>query len=138
MRIAATLFALCLITSPALAQELTAPPPGATAYIIAPADGATVTSPFTVRFGLHGMGVAPAGVDKPKTGHHHLLIDTPLPPLDENIPSDDQHRHFGGGQTEVELSLPPGKHSLQLLLGDQNHIPFAPSVQSEIVTVTVE
>lgn len=138
MRITPSLFALCLFAAPALAQERTAAPDGAEAYIIAPADGATVTSPFVVRFGLKGMGVAPAGVEKPKTGHHHLLVDTPVPALDEPIPSDDQHRHFGGGQTEVELTLPPGKHTLQMILGDQNHIPLDPSVQSQVVTVTVE
>jgi hypothetical protein len=129
---------LCLIASSAGAQERTPSPPDAMLYFISPADGATVTSPFVVRFGLSGMGVAPAGVGKAKTGHHHLIIDAPLPPLDEPVPSDEKHRHFGGGQTEVELDLPPGRHTLQLLLGDSNHIPHAPPVTSERITVTVQ
>jgi len=97
-----------------------------------------VTSPFTVRFGLKGMGIAPAGVANPNTGHHHLLIDTDLPPDNLPIPNDDKHRHFGAGQTEVELTLPPGQHTLQLVLGDANHIPHQPPVHSEKITVTVQ
>lgn len=108
------------------------------AYFISPADGDTVTNPVTVRFGLKNMGVAPAGVDKPATGHHHLLVDTGLPALDKPVPSNDQHRHFGGGQTETTLELPPGEHTLQLLLGDHNHIPHDPPVMSEQITITVE
>jgi hypothetical protein len=84
------------------------------------------------------MGVAPAGVTKANTGHHRLLIDTDLPPMDEPIPNNAQHLHFGGGQTETVLDLPPGKHTLQLLLGDANHIPFNPSVMSKKITVTVK
>ena len=87
---------------------------GAYVYIVSPAHGEVVTSPYKVVFGLSGMGVAPAGVDKAKTGHHHLLIDTGLPDLNRPIPADDRHRHFGGGQTEVAIELPPGEHSLQL------------------------
>lgn len=124
------------LASAACAQ--TAAPAGAKAYIISPADGATVSSPVTVRFGLSGMGVAPAGVEKEKTGHHHLIVDSPLPPMDEPIPSDDQHRHFGGGQTEATLTLPPGTHTLQLLLADHNHIPHNPPIVSPKITITVK
>jgi len=114
-------------------------PEGAEVYIISPADGATVSNPVLVQFGLRGMGVAPAGIAKENTGHHHLLIDLDQPPaLDKPLPSDAHHRHFGGGQTEVMLDLVPGKHTLQLLLGDQAHIPHQPPVISEPVTITVE
>ena len=113
-------------------------PQGAKAYIISPMDGATVSSPVKVQFGLQGMGVAPAGVDKAKTGHHHLLINTDAPALDKPIPSDANHKHFGGGQTEVMLDLKPGKHTLQLLLGDKGHVPHNPAVLSEKITITVK
>ena len=114
-------------------------PDGARVYFIEPTDGATVKNPVTVRFGLHGLGVAPAGVERPDTGHHHLLIDVDaLPPLDQPIPADAQHRHFGGGQTEATLELPPGRHTLQLLLGDYQHAPLQPPVASERITITVE
>lgn len=129
----ALIFAAMLVPAPALACKVTG-----NAYIIAPADGATVSGPFRVIFGLRGMGVAPAGVEKCGSGHHHLLIDTGLPALDAPIPADDNHRHFGGGQTEAELQLPPGRHSLQLLLGDHNHVPHTPPVVSEAITITVE
>ncbi len=89
-------------------------------------------------FGLKGMGVAPAGTDKENTGHHHLIIDAPLPPLDEPIPADDHHVHFGGGQTETTIELAPGTHTLQLLLADQNHVPHEPPVVSDRITITVE
>lgn len=126
-----------LLTLPVHAR--TPAPDGAQAYIIAPADGETVSSPVNVRFGLHGMGVAPAGVDKDKTGHHHLLINIKTPPaLDKPIPSDNQHKHFGGGQTEARIDLPPGKHTLQLLLGDKNHVPHQPPVMSKPITITVK
>lgn len=116
-------------------------PEGAAPYIISPADGATVKSPLTVVFGLKGMGVAPAGIDKPKTGHHHLLIDTDVPSgedLDYAIAADENHVHFGGGQTETTIELAPGKHTLQLLMGDANHVPHNPPLASDIVTITVE
>ncbi len=130
---------MLLTAAPALAADRTPSPEGAQVYIISPADGATVTNPVTVRFGLKGMGIAPAGIEKDKTGHHHLLIDVAeLPPLDEPIPADDSHKHFGGGQTEVTLELPPGTRTLQLLLGDQNHIPHEPPVMSERITITVQ
>jgi hypothetical protein len=124
--------------SPAAAQ--TASPAGAKVYIINLKDGAEVTSPFLVQFGLSGMGVAPAGVEKPNTGHHHLIIDTKL--TDEQmkapIPADDTHKHFGGGQTEAMVPLPQGKHTLQLVLGDWSHIPHNPPVMSEPITITVK
>jgi Domain of unknown function (DUF4399) len=110
-------------------------PPGAKVYFVSPTDGAIVPLTFTVRFGLLNMGVAPAGVEKANSGHHHLLIDTPLPALDEPIPSDANHLHFGGGQTEATITLAPGKHTLQLLLGDANHVPHVPPVFSKPITV---
>lgn len=113
-------------------------PEGARVYIISPADGARVTSPLTVVFGLSGMGVAPAGVEKKNTGHHHLIVDAELPDMDEPIPADDHYRHFGGGQTEITLELDPGEHTLQLLLGDWSHVPHEPPVTSERITITVE
>lgn len=109
------------------------------AYIISPSHGEVVSSPVMVRFGLSGMGVAPAGTDKTGTGHHHLLIDVnELPDLNKPVPADANHRHFGGGQTEVKLELDPGQHTLQLLLGDKHHIPHDPAVVSEKITITVE
>ena len=130
---------LAAFSGPALAERMAAPE-GAAAYIIAPADGATVTSPVTVVFGLRGMGIAPAGVGKEGTGHHHLLIDIEPEALDLDaaLPADDHVKHFGGGQTETSLDLAPGRHTLRLLLGDMNHVPFDPPVVSEEITVTVE
>lgn len=137
---ALTLLAGLFIGSAAAADsglERKASSPDSAVYMISPADGATLTGPVTVRFGLRGMGVAPAGIDKAGTGHHHLLIDTELPPLGLPIPNDDQHRHFGGGQTETQVELPPGEHTLQLILGDDRHVPHDPPVVSEIITITV-
>lgn len=112
---------------------------GAKVYLIAPTDGDVIKSAVTVKFGLKGMGVAPAGVDIDKTGHHHLLIDVEKSPaMDKPIPKDDNHRHFGGGQTEMTLSLPPGKHTLQLILGDKVHIPHSPPLVSDKITITVK
>lgn len=107
-------------------------------YIISPADGENVTGPVTVRFGLSNMGMAPAGVEMKNTGHHHLLLNTDLPPLDQPIPADDNHLHFGKGQTETVLDLPPGTHTLQLILGDHMHKPHEPAVISERITITVK
>ena len=110
----------------------------AAAYFITPFDGEKIPGgKLWVRFGLRGMGVAPAGVEKQFTGHHHLLVNTGLPPLDEAIPSDDNHIHFGRGQTEYFLELPPGEHTLQLLLGDHLHVPHQPPVMSKQITVYV-
>lgn len=114
-------------------------PEGAKVYFISPADGETVSSPVTVRFGLSGMGVAPAGTAKDHTGHHHLLIDVEeVPPLDKPVPNDDNHMHFGGGQTEASIELSPGMHTLQLLLGDMGHLPHDPPVISEKITIEVQ
>jgi len=131
-----------LTASPVFAQPMddfrTPSPEGAEVYIISPADGATVTSPVTVQFGLKGMGVAPAGVEKAHTGHHHLLIDRDPPALDEPMPTEPGLVHFGGGQTETTIELEPGTHTLQMILGDMNHIPHNPPVMSEKITITVE
>ena len=114
-------------------------PSGARVYFIGLEDGAVVQSPLSVCFGLSGMGVAPAGVVKENTGHHHLLIDVDnLPPLDLPLPNDVKHRHFGGGQTEVVVELEPGPHSLQLVLGDSNHIPHQPPIMSERIEIEVK
>ena len=127
-----------LLISPLLALAATPAPPGAEVYFISPKDGETVSSPVTVRFGLKGMGVAPAGMQKDATGHHHLLIDADLPPLDQPVPTDDHHKHFGAGQTETVITLPPGKHTLQLLLGDFAHTPHEPPVMSPKITIEVK
>ena len=112
-------------------------------YFISPANNAVVSNPVTLQFGLKGMGIAPAGSESTnpahKTGHHHLLIDTPLP-TDMTLPiaMDEKHRHFGGGQTETSLQLTPGKHTLQLLQADKNHIPHVPAVYSPVLTIIVK
>jgi hypothetical protein len=116
----------------------TASPAGAEVYFVSPPNGAEVTSPVTIQFGLRGMGVAPAGVTSPNTGHHHLLIDVAELPADNlPLPATDQIRHFGLGQTEASLELPPGQHTLQLVLGDALHIPHDPPVRSDKITITV-
>ncbi|KAA5612111.1 DUF4399 domain-containing protein [Rhodovastum atsumiense] len=113
-------------------------PAGAYVYIGWPNDGQVIRGRrFKVWFGTRDFGVAPAGTDVPNTGHHHLLIDTPLPSLDEPIPNDRNHLHFGLGQTETMLELPPGRHTLQLLMGDGDHVPHSPPVMSRRITVTV-
>jgi Domain of unknown function (DUF4399) len=112
-------------------------PAGAEVYFIDLKDGATVPANLKIYFGLRNMGVAPAGSDRENSGHHHLLIDTELPPLDQPIPNDFNHLHFGAGQTEAEITLKPGQHTLQLLLGDQNHIPHTPPVMSPRIRVNV-
>jgi len=126
--------------APAPTQERTPAPEGAEAYIQSPTDGAVVTSPVTVRFGLRGVGVAPAGVQRPNSGHHHLLIDVAdgdMPSFDLPLPASDQVVHFGGGQTETQRELEPGQHTLQLVLGDHLHTPHSPPVTSERITITV-
>jgi hypothetical protein len=137
MRIFLAALALAIISGHAVALERTPAPDGANVYIVSPEDGATVKSPVTVIFGLEGLGVAPAGVDNEGTGHHHLIVDAPLPPMDQGIPADENHIHFGGGQTQTTVELEPGEHTLQLLVGDQNHIPHDPPIMSEQITVTV-
>jgi len=131
--------ALLLATPLAFAQQRTPSPAGAEVYIISPKDGAKVHGPVLVRFGLKEvMGIAPAGVTKENTGHHHLLIDTDAPAdLSAPLPSTDKIVHFGKGQTETTLHLSPGKHTLQLLLGDPNHVPHDPPVISKKITITV-
>lgn len=131
--------ALASIATIAWAQERTPSPAGAKVYIISPKDGATVKSPVTVEFGLKGMGVAPAGVKFENTGHHHLLIDTDVPKdLNAPLPTSDNVRHFGKGQTEATVDLKPGKHTLQLVLGDDKHTPHNPPVMSKKITITVK
>jgi len=136
-----------LVTLPfgAFAQD-TASPDGARVYFVNLDDGATVSSPVTVVFGLEGMGVAPAGTEKENTGHHHLLLNRA--PLGEGefgeeefiygLPADENHMHFGGGQTQTTLELTPGEHTLQLVLGDMGHVPHDPPVMSEQITIVVE
>lgn len=111
--------------------------PGARVYLISPADGESVTSPVVVRFGLDGAGIAPAGIQGPNSGHHHLLIDTELTDYSRPIPADAQHLHFGGGQTEVAVTLAPGPHRLQMVLGDHLHIPHDPPLVSDPIVIDV-
>ena len=138
--IAATLIALSLAACGQEESEMkrTPSPAGAKVFFIEPADGATVTNPVTVKFGVEGMEIAPAGTDKPNSGHHHVLIDAALEDYDVPIPADDSHKHFGKGQTETQLELTPGEHTLQLIIGDQNHVPHDPAVESEAITIMVE
>ncbi len=116
------------------------PPDGVKVYLISPGNGETVSSPVLVRFGLKGMGVAPAGEENAKTGHHHLLIDQDAQALNLNAPYpfNEQTRHFGAGQTEVALELKPGVHTLQLLFGDAKHTSFDPPLMSEKISITVK
>lgn len=121
------------------AQAAGAPSPeNAQVYIIWPQNGAVINGgKFWLRMGLRNMGVAPKGVELPNVGHHHVLIDTELPPVGQQIPSDRNHLHFGAGETEARIELPPGKHTLQLLLGDHNHVPHDPPVYSKKISITV-
>ena len=141
--LAATLIVLGVGCASAFAQDTSAlispSPEGAALYFISPQDGDVVESTLTVRFGLSKMGVAPAGIDFQNAGHHHLLINvSELPNLTLPIPADENHVHFGLGQTEAEVTLGPGEHRLQLLLGNHLHIPHDPPVISEVITVVVE
>jgi hypothetical protein len=139
IRACVALGAACVLGA-ALAADLprSPAPKGVELYFVSPQDGETVESPVTVRFGLRGMGVAPAGVAMESTGHHHLIIDTDMPPLDLPVPADANHVHFGKGQTEADVTLAPGRHRLQLLLADHRHIPHDPPVASKPITITVE
>jgi hypothetical protein len=132
------LTATALAALPAWLYAATPSPPGTASYIVSPHNGAKVRSPVTIVFGLRGMGVTHAGDDFKNAGHHHLLIDVsePLNP-DEAIPADKNHLHFGAGQTEVTIELAKGPHTLQLVLGDANHQPFSPPVQSPKIRITV-
>lgn len=139
-RILIAALAALLASATVVAEETAARTPApeqARAWIVQPADGAEVPTTFKVVFGLSGFGVAPAGVDVPNTGHHHLLIDTELENYDAPVPSDANHRHFGKGQTETMLTLEPGEHTLQLVMGDHLHRPHTPPVTSEVIRITV-
>ena len=128
-----------LLPATAFAEVTGTPSPaGAKVAILEPKAGTEVTSPLKVKFGIEGMEVAPAGTDKPNTGHHHLIIDGKLADMASAIPVDEQHIHFGKGQTEASVTLKPGPHTLQLVLGDKNHVPHVPPVVSEVVTITVK
>jgi len=129
---------LVLFSCPLWADSASKSTSWARVYIVEPADGATVTSPLTVKFGVKGMTLMPAGMTHPESGHHHLLIDLEtLPDLSKAIPADAQHLHFGKAQTETQIELSPGKHTLQLLLGDHLHRPHDKPVYSEKITITV-
>jgi hypothetical protein len=140
--------ALIVVSAVATAAEPMSPPAlpatspspaGAAVYFIEPLDGATVTPTFTVKFGLRGMGVAPAGTDVPNTGHHHLLVDVAdLPDAKLPLPANERFLHFGKGQTETQVTLARGTHTLQLVVGNYLHIPHDPPVMSKSITVTVE
>jgi hypothetical protein len=126
-------------SNPSAAALASPAPPGASVYFISPADGATVPKKFTVKFGLKGMSIAPAGTDEPNSGHHHLVIDlATLPDMTKPLPSNEHIMHFGKGQTETELTLPPGKHTLQLVFANYQHIPHSPPIVSKPITITVE
>ena len=130
----------CLILCDAAFSQTGGPtpsPPGAAVYFIGLKDGDTLPTKSTIHFGLRGMGVAPAGSDKTNSGHHHLLIDTETPPLDQPIPNDFNHLHFGAGQTEAKITLPLGAHKLRLLFADDAHVPHDPSVYSSEINVIV-
>jgi hypothetical protein len=137
-----SLLTIALLSTIAVAQAGETPAPAdAKVYFINLKDGDTVTSPVTIRFGLSGMGIAPAGTEAPNTGHHHLFIDAPAlegDALNEAIPMDEHHLHFGKGQTEASVTLTKGSHTLQLVLGDWSHIPHKSPVMSERITVNVE
>jgi hypothetical protein len=141
LALAALLFAAAATTA-ALAADDHYWPTGAKVYIISPKSGAKVTSPVTIKFGHKGLTIAPAGDKTPNTGHFHLLIDQPLPAdLSVPLPADDHTLHYGKGQTEATLDatkLPPGKHTLQLVMGDGSHIPHSPALVSKKITITVE
>jgi hypothetical protein len=138
MKILGALLAVASVSALAADLPRSPAPQGVELYIISPRDGETVTSPVTVRFGLRGMGVAPAGLAMENTGHHHLLIDVPPPAFNLPIPADANHVHFGKGQTETQLTLAPGRRTLQLLLADHLHIPHDPPVLSKPITITVQ
>jgi hypothetical protein len=137
-RLCAALLLGSVLAAPVALAGDTPAPADAYLYIGWPNDGEVINaSRFRVWFGLRHMGVAPAGVDKPNSGHHHLLVDTPVPPADQPIPNDRNHLHYGGGQTEAMVELPPGTHTLQLIMGDKDHVPHNPPVVSKQITITV-
>ena len=125
----------------AAAAETAHWPQGAKVFFVEPKNGAEISGPVKVVMGVKGIEIAPAGTDKPHTGHHHILIDTDVPTGEEALaplPADDNIKHFGKGQTETTLTLAPGKHTLQLVVGDGNHIPHNPGLASEKITITVK
>ena len=132
--------ALALVAATAFAADRLAAPAGAEVYFIAPQNGAKLHSPVTIKFGLKGLGIAPAGIKFDNTGHHHLLIDTDLSELklDAPMPATDKIVHFGKGQTETTLTLTPGKHTLQLVFADYLHQSFDPPLTSKKITITVD
>lgn len=146
MRLVALAAAVALMGAPVLAGGETPANPDARVYFANLEDGQTVSSPVTIVFGLSGMGVAPAGTEKEMTGHHHLLINRApfgegedgAEELANGLPADENHMHFGGGQTETTIELPSGTHTLQLVLGDAAHVPHSTPVVSEVITITVE
>jgi hypothetical protein len=138
VHVATLAIALATAIIPPLARGDTPAPENAQVYFIWPHDGTVINGgKFWVRMGLRNMGVAPKGVNKPGVGHHHMVVDSELPPAGQPIPSDRNHLHFGAGETEARVELPPGKHTLQLLLGDHDHVPHTPPVHSKRITVTV-
>ena len=141
MRALRTFVFLAIATGLPAAAALAGPspmPPDAKVYFIWPQDGQVIPGgKFWVRMGLSNAGIAPAGVEHQFTGHHHILVDTDLPPMDEEIPNDKHHLHFGRGQTEARLELPPGRHTLQLLMGDAGHVPHDPPLYSKKITIIV-
>ena len=138
MRLPILILALYAIIGGVAAADPKSIPEGAKIYIIWPADQQVIPGgKFWVRMGLSGAGIAPAGIEKANTGHHHLLVDTDLPPLDQEIPNDKSHLHYGLGQTEARLELPPGRHTLQMLFADAGHVPHNPPLYSKKITIIV-
>ncbi|HEX4152849.1 MAG TPA: DUF4399 domain-containing protein [Steroidobacteraceae bacterium] len=133
-------FGAMILAAAAFGQERPKAPDGAEVYFITPRNGATIHGPVTVRFGLKGMGVAPAGIKFDNTGHHHLLVDTDLSELklDAPLPASDKVLHFGKGQTETTLTLAPGRHTLELVFADYRHMSFDPPLHSQKITITVK
>ena len=113
-------------------------PAGAKVFFISPKDGDVIKGPVPIIFGVEGMEVVPAGTDQPNSGHHHLVIDSSVEDYDSPLPADENHKHYGGGQTEATIGLPPGEHTLQDVFADKNHIPHDPPVESEVITITIE
>lgn len=135
-RLATITFVTALAAGAAFAQSPA--PAGAKVFFVEPKDGAEISGPVSVKMGIAGMEIAPAGTEKPNSGHHHILIDKALADPKSPLPADDNHKHFGKGQTEATLELKPGKHTLQLVLGDHNHAPHNPPVVSDLITITVK
>lgn len=145
-KIIAAAFVSAGLATTAIAGGETPSGPDAQVYFVNVSNGDMVSNPVTIVFGLRGMGVAPAGTEKDNTGHHHLLVNRPplgegedgTLELENGLPADENHIHFGGGQTEVTLDLPEGQTTLQLVLGDYGHVPHNPPIVSEVITVTVQ